>query len=1803
MEQIRRVGMYRESPGSDIVKQGYLKKLKTGHLSCYCSGRLSCYSFRTMKKKFFVLRATSSSGPARLDYFDSEKKFKTSHPPKKSYQLHTIFNINKKIDSKHKHGIAVFLPAECFSALAESQDEQEDWINKMLEYQNEYLPQDEEPRVHYDYVWQGVIKHKSPNSCPKISGAYRLCLSEKAVSLVKLSEYKPSYQFQFSSIRKCGAHEHLFMMEVGRSAVTGVGEIWLEVEGSHAAQNMHDVILSEMAASRAAEDPFRRRSNTSTSAISHSGETYKRKRATSESHHHHPPGSPRKNRALYAQQRPQSTVVYSTYSQPRNSQLAIDSQIPLGSSPSAFDPSFLDEPRMRSDSMGSRSSRCSRISDVLDHPYENTNPNTPVISPEGSFVSARSMTPEASQSITEEDLSETEPYLPMTPAHRSVTPSPTRSQVERGGDYLPMVPGQPEKSQNDYLPMNPGQDERTDDYLSMTPGQSMTPGHRSGSPSPTIFGEKFGSNSQTGGGYMDMRPGSGAVASSQESYMNMTPPKSSSGSGGYMDMTPTTPPVHSNNGYIDMNPGQRTPTDPGPGYVMMDGAWVRTTAPIPIRVNKEPGYMDMGPSSQPLPTVKESGSGEAYLPMSPSGQGIISSEGLKPVKVISYLSDDSMSGELPKRAYSVGSRPISKPTLRYRQPQEILRHQPLDSSKSSSAPHLIVQKSRSQFMDSGHRNHHDGYIASPLSQSVKSDDSDSFAEMEFYRPRTASDSYGCRPRSSSFGKQLMPQGHRPRSSSYGQGAKGTMSKLAAGFRQDSFDSVRTTSQELSSKRSQESLGILSSSSRNSSSDSLKKLSDGSHSKKGSENGEYMDMNYDKCKTPSPNVQGVVSPKKDTTGYMDMSLGSAVSKSLSRGMSPCSSTHSLPSSSTHSLGSSPASVGHGHSHTDRSQGAKVITPSGKVISQKHTYKAPAPVSSENQLKVVTSRLKKGDKRSPSSSGKESEDESYVPFQPSQTVSSSSYDDSSSILHMKNPYEFMPKSHPGLKIQHGYSKSHDSGVRSPESSATKLTVNPEKTKGKKESKTKTEEQINKSKLKREKDIKNKEKSSPKFDRQKSYTLKEEQVVSGQSPTIERTLAFMPDDDIFSNKMFKSNGSQVKSSVTTLSDTFGKKPDDSSYMEYLPGFEESVDKTKGPVKASPSKQFIHREYCEIDFPDKLESSEKTKETRAVSGYMECDPAILKQSVSSESSPAKEKCIGSVKHNESGSFKDKKKDSTSQPDSSIVKESRKELNDDFSYIDFDPVTERKVENEKQKQESVMSPQRVLSFLAHSLSVEEKVDKESDMTKGSHEAFIGVDEKKLTECDQECKVENVWIKQTVENTRPFLDKTEIRKWENVASIKGESCSEGPAVPTEKEVSQLCQNVNASKKGERSVLGGNKENEIENDNKTVDIDKDGEDEEFKKQGVRERQLGKLIIKQVGPPLLEGEMVQDEGYCDLDFSSEKEVFPDKSHTRSESASSSNSDKSRKKLESIGSEDSIPCPETPISYISEEGDDIPVPETPLSYISDDSTSGSSVGSKEFGSPFKSPLAGRASNPTMGKVAGFGLASFGVGGESLRKSLPTPRSYGGIQQNTALSRQSSVPVGPSAISPRSSTDMQHAYRSRKASGPACLSTQTKQGNGASGNRLSSQGCLEPVAAGLELHKQKSMPCMIVPQNLDKIKDIETLDHVQSRHSFTDLSSYEEMNFPASSLSAGNQIKCSSQQQLTSDSGSNELHYADLDLKGSTENMDSTSPRVVKSRHPSSMDDVSKENVPYAEIDHLKTEKMKNLNDKDKDVKFYVN
>lgn len=48
--------------------------------------------------------------------------------------------------------------------------------------------------------------------------------------------------------------ERIFYMEVGRSAVTGGGELWMEAEDNNIANNMHAAIMNSMSNSSSKKD-------------------------------------------------------------------------------------------------------------------------------------------------------------------------------------------------------------------------------------------------------------------------------------------------------------------------------------------------------------------------------------------------------------------------------------------------------------------------------------------------------------------------------------------------------------------------------------------------------------------------------------------------------------------------------------------------------------------------------------------------------------------------------------------------------------------------------------------------------------------------------------------------------------------------------------------------------------------------------------------------------------------------------------------------------------------------------------------------------------------------------------------------------------------------------------------------------------------------------------------------------------------------------------------------------------------------------------------------------------------------------------------------------------------------------------------------------------------------------------------------------------------------------------------------------------------------------------------------------------
>lgn len=97
-----------------VVRHGHLRKLKT------------------MKKKFFVLRAETLEHGARLEYYESEKKFRAGALPRRSLPLKGCYNIMRRLDLKQRHVIALFTREEQFCIVAENETELHGWLSAIL---------------------------------------------------------------------------------------------------------------------------------------------------------------------------------------------------------------------------------------------------------------------------------------------------------------------------------------------------------------------------------------------------------------------------------------------------------------------------------------------------------------------------------------------------------------------------------------------------------------------------------------------------------------------------------------------------------------------------------------------------------------------------------------------------------------------------------------------------------------------------------------------------------------------------------------------------------------------------------------------------------------------------------------------------------------------------------------------------------------------------------------------------------------------------------------------------------------------------------------------------------------------------------------------------------------------------------------------------------------------------------------------------------------------------------------------------------------------------------------------------------------------------------------------------------------------------------------------------------------------------------------------------------------------------------------------------------------------------------------
>ncbi|KAG2457256.1 IRS2 protein, partial [Polypterus senegalus] len=253
---------------NNVKKCGYLRKQKHGH------------------KRFFVLKEQSDGFPARLEYYENEKKWRNKSAAKRVILLDSCLNINKRADAKHKHLIALYTKDEYFAVAAEHEQEQEGWYVALTDLMNEgkvyegsgsasassSLAALEESsyglitpaNAAYKEVWQVTLKSKGLGQSKNLTGVYRLCLSSRSISFVKLNSDSPSVSLQLMNIRRCGHSDNFFFIEVGRSASTGPGELWMQADDSVVAQNIHETILEAMKAMKELSE-FRPRSKSQSS--------------------------------------------------------------------------------------------------------------------------------------------------------------------------------------------------------------------------------------------------------------------------------------------------------------------------------------------------------------------------------------------------------------------------------------------------------------------------------------------------------------------------------------------------------------------------------------------------------------------------------------------------------------------------------------------------------------------------------------------------------------------------------------------------------------------------------------------------------------------------------------------------------------------------------------------------------------------------------------------------------------------------------------------------------------------------------------------------------------------------------------------------------------------------------------------------------------------------------------------------------------------------------------------------------------------------------------------------------------------------------------------------------------------------------------------------------------------------------------------------------------------------------------------------------------------------------------------------
>ncbi|XP_043771067.1 insulin receptor substrate 1-like isoform X1 [Cervus elaphus] len=214
---------------------------------------------KSQRRRFFVLRAD----PPRLECYESEKKFRAGRtPPKFSVSLGGACTISKRMDARQRHLIVLYTRDRSLGVAAASEAEQQAWYSALLEARAAAGPSSpEDPGAWilapFQDVWPVTLRPKGLGRARGLgSGGYCLCLGSGVLTLLRKpggrgsgatgASPPPALRLSLLSVRRCGHADSFFFLELGRSAPTGPGELWLQAPDAVVAQSIHEAVLAAM---------------------------------------------------------------------------------------------------------------------------------------------------------------------------------------------------------------------------------------------------------------------------------------------------------------------------------------------------------------------------------------------------------------------------------------------------------------------------------------------------------------------------------------------------------------------------------------------------------------------------------------------------------------------------------------------------------------------------------------------------------------------------------------------------------------------------------------------------------------------------------------------------------------------------------------------------------------------------------------------------------------------------------------------------------------------------------------------------------------------------------------------------------------------------------------------------------------------------------------------------------------------------------------------------------------------------------------------------------------------------------------------------------------------------------------------------------------------------------------------------------------------------------------------------------------------------------------------------------------------